>query len=113
MATCLPPEPMPLDLVMRRIGKLGALAAVALSLSSCYGVHYQAGHAPTGIHREERAHFFFWGLVGEKEIDLDLLCPEGVSSFGNRATFVDGLVYGLTLGIWAPRTIEVECGRPR
>jgi hypothetical protein len=75
----------------------------------CYTVRYQTRAPPGGLHHEERADFFFWGLVGSKDIDLDAICPDGVHAWHNEATFVNGFLFFITFGIYAPRTVVVDC----
>lgn len=66
---------------------------------------------PTGKVVEETGHYFILGLAGETEIHAEGYCPEGVSQVQSRFTFGDMLLTVLTLGIYAPRTYEVSCGR--
>jgi hypothetical protein len=82
--------------------------AVAL-LGGCYNVSYSTSLAGSGTYREDRGDFFLWGLVGEKTIDMKALCPQGVSRWKSEQTFVDGLLGVLTLGIYTPRHVTVEC----
>lgn len=84
-------------------------AAAAVSLSGCVTARYYTDSQPGGAHHEEGADFFLWGLVGEKEVNLDAICPQGVSRWYNQATFLNGFLQFITLGIYAPRTIVVEC----
>ncbi len=81
----------------------------ALAISGCFTVRYNTAALPGGAHHEEGAHFFLWGLVGNKVVSLDTICPQGVSRWYNQATFLNGFLYFITLGIYAPRTIVVEC----
>jgi hypothetical protein len=78
-------------------------------MSGCYTVRYTTNQQPEGAHHEEGAPFFLWGLVGEKVVSLDTLCPQGVARWYNQMTFVDGLLSFITIGIYAPRTIVVDC----
>ncbi|HTT70918.1 MAG TPA: Bor family protein [Anaeromyxobacteraceae bacterium] len=87
---------------------LAALTAL-LCLSGCYTVSYQTALHGGGASKEDRGDFFLWGLVGEKTVRLKDLCPEGVSSWKSQATFVDGLLSIVTLGIYEPRHVLVEC----
>ena len=58
----------------------------------------------------DRKDYFFWGLAGEETIDLQRVCDtRGVAQTQAQTTFVDGLLGGLTLGIWAPRHARVWC----
>ena len=58
---------------------------------------------------EERQHFFGFGLVGDFTIDLKEMCPSGTASFGDKITFVDGVMSVASAGIYTPRTVFVEC----
>ena len=87
--------------------------AAALMLGGCYTVRYTYGKNPDGAHHEEGATFFLWGLVGEKMLNLDTICPQGVARWQNQATFLDGFLSVITLGIYEPRTITVECAAGR
>ena len=87
---------------------VGGLAALVLA-TGCYTVRFQTNLPPGGAKYEEKGNFFLWGLVGEKEVDLKKLCPAGPARWQNQQTFVDGLIGTVTLGIYIPRTINVEC----
>ena len=88
---------------------LRALLVAALLLSACKTVSYRTG-APGGGERTSRnASFFLFGAVGTATIDLTEACPQGVSSWSNRKSAVDTLLSIVTLGIYTPRTIRIEC----
>jgi hypothetical protein len=88
--------------------RLGALAA--LLLSGCYTVSYQTRLPGTGFRREEVLSYWLFGIVGHHDIDLAKMCPHGATSWQTRAT-AGGLLDVITLGIYTPRTLEVECAR--
>lgn len=90
---------------MRRTILLSLLAALA----GCHQVRYQTRAAPTGPRHERTAHFFLWGLAGGADADLDALCPRGVARLEERAGAADRLLDLVTLGVYARRTIAVEC----
>ena len=55
--------------------------------------------------------FFFWGLVGEAHINVASICGEReVKQMQTQATFINQLLYVITLGIYSPRTARVWCG---
>ena len=59
---------------------------------------------------EQRKSFFFAGLVGEQRVDVVEVCNgRPVEQMQSQQTFVDGLLTGLTLGIYAPHTVKVWC----
>lgn len=92
-----------------KITGMTAMLAAAFLATGCYTTRFQTNLAPGGAKYEEKGNFFLWGLVGEKEVDLKKLCPAGAARWQNQQTFVDGLVGFVTLGIYIPRTIDVEC----
>lgn len=93
---------------MRKRGVIFAIVVAAV-LGGCYTVRYTTGQSPGGTHHEEGANFFLWGLVGEKSLNLETICPQGVARWQNQATFLDGFLSVITLGIYEPRTITVDC----
>ena len=64
-----------------------------------------------GARIEERQDFYVLGLIGEHDIDLVKRCPRGTASFGDIVSPLDLLFTVGTLGIYAPRTVVVECAR--
>jgi hypothetical protein len=87
------------------------LTLVLLPLSSCCSVSYQTRLPAGGPIKEDHANFYAWGLSGSKDVDLDALCPGGVHGFRSHAGGVDILLGAITLGIYVPLTIEVECAK--
>lgn len=86
-----------------------ALVLVALTLlGACHRVAYQSRLPRGGEVKEQQLNYWFWGLSGKHEVDLDALCPAGVASYRSEATAF-GLWNFLTLGIFTPRTLYVEC----
>jgi len=52
----------------------------------------------------------FWGLCGEHRVDVKQLCSAtGVKQLQTQATSKDVIFGVLTLGIYAPHTVEVGC----
>jgi hypothetical protein len=86
-----------------------AAAAMLLLLSGCYTTRYQTNLSPGGPKVEDKGHYFLWGLIGEKKIDMKQACPNGAARWMNQQSFVDGLLGAITLGIYIPRSIEIEC----
>lgn len=94
--------------------RLRAAALIAaIGLTGCYTVRYQTKLEPGGESHRKMVSYFFWGLGGSHDIDLDAYCPEGVAAWSNRATFGNVLIDLVTLGIWSPRTVEIECAGGR
>jgi hypothetical protein len=59
---------------------------------------------------EAKQTFFLGGLIGERHVDVQAICQhQPVRQMQTVDTFSDGLLRGLTLGIYAPRTARVWC----
>lgn len=87
-----------------------AVATTALvALSGCYHVAYRTNKTPGGQVHTQKASFFLWGLAGGATFDLDTLCPSGVASVSDEKSFVDGLLAGVTAGLYTPMSVTVEC----
>lgn len=80
-----------------------------LALAGCHRVRIDAGRPSSGERHRQTVHFYFWGLVGDRVVKLDELCPKGIARFGSEATASQALIQVATLGIWAPRQVTVEC----
>jgi hypothetical protein len=94
---------------MGNIKKIVAVFAMLFFFSGCFTISYETGRFGGGEEVRKDADFYFWGLKGEYDFSLSELCPNGVSQFRNQATFVDGLLTLITLGIYSPRTVVFEC----
>lgn len=87
---------------------LAALGALAMG-TGCYKNTYITGEPHGGGVYTQKASFFIFGLVGQKTVDIQQVCPNGVSWFQNRMDFVDGLIGCVTCSLYTPVTIEVRC----
>lgn len=83
--------------------------AAALALAGCQTIRYETGRPVSPRHVEQQVRFWFWGLAGKPVIDLDAACPEGVGRWRSEATAGDWFVDVITLGIYNPRTVTIEC----
>ncbi len=86
-----------------------ALGALALWGSGCMKNTYVTTKPSGGGTYTQKASFFINGLIGEKTVDLNQVCPQGVSWFQNRKTIGDSVVGCLTCALYTPLTIEVRC----
>ena len=88
------------------------LLAVILSTSAaCYRhtIHFGGG-APTGeLLYDHWEHFWIVGLIGDKMLDVEQICPSGRVTIEARQTFLNGLVAALTSGIYTPRRLRLRC----
>lgn len=54
--------------------------------------------------------FLLFGLYPRRQIiDLSKYCPSGAKSLHQYVSLEDGLLEQLTLTIYSPRTLEIEC----
>lgn len=84
------------------------LIAAAVLLGGCYRVTYKTNLPGGGTKHERWLNYYVLGVVGKYEYDLDELCPNGVSTWYTEAAGF-GIFDTLTLGIWSPRVLKVEC----
>jgi len=87
-----------------------ALALLAISLSSCYTYTYTVGKGPqTGIEVTKKNHYLMAGLAPLKVSD-PVQMAGGATDYQVTIThtFVDGLINGLTGGIYTPTTTKVK-----
>ena len=85
------------------------LAAIAIGLSSCYSATYTMGSgAQTGITVKEKNLFLVNGLLAIKTADPQDMAG-GAANFTveTKQSFIDGLILGLTGGLFAPQTVTV------
>lgn len=94
---------------MTRIRTMCTVGA-CLMLTGCYHQVFNTGLTPatTGVTKSWHPTYFF-GLVEAAPIDVRSTCPSGVALVSTRMTFPNGLVGGLTLGIFTPHEVKVVC----
>jgi hypothetical protein len=86
------------------------LLAAALLLAGCQTIRYDTGRPASPRHVVQPVHFWLWGLVGQPVVvDLDAACPDGAARWRSQATAGDYLADVLTLGLYNPRTVTIEC----
>jgi len=84
------------------------LLALILCAPGCFALKVDNEKAVRSEYRE-REHFFLFGLVGEATVDLPAICSKGVGTFGDQMSPLDGALTILSLGLYTPRTVIVEC----
>lgn len=94
---------------MRRFRWGGAVVA-ALMLSGCFHQVVTTGR-PAGATKVDKPWTSTWifGLVEAQPIDVRQECASGVAIVESKASFMNGLVSMLTLGIWTPVHVTVTC----
>lgn len=85
-------------------------AGLCVSQAGCFHQVFSTGlpAGTTGVTQSWHPTFIF-GLVAAKPIDVRTVCPSGVAIASTRMTFANGLVGGLTLGIFTPHEVKVVC----
>jgi hypothetical protein len=87
-----------------------ALALGLVVLPGCFHQVVQTGRNPgTTVVQKPWTATWLWGLVPATPIDVTQNCPGGIATVETKMTFWNGLVGGLTLGIFTPRDVTVTC----
>jgi hypothetical protein len=89
-----------------------ATLVALLPLAGCYEHTFQVGggaspQAP--LVYDHWQSYWLGGLIGHTKVDLEQICPSGRATIEARQTFLNGLVAGLTSGIYSPTTLKVRC----
>jgi hypothetical protein len=95
------------------VRRLALASLLLLTAAACHVVRYDTGRPASQRVVAIPVNFFVWGLIGDHVVDLDAACPEGAARWQNRATPVNALIDFVTLGIWSPRTVTIECAEGR
>ena len=83
---------------------------LGLVLSGCFHQVVQTGRTPgTTVVKKPWTATWLWGIVPATPIDVTRDCPAGVATVETKQTFLNGLVSGLTIGIFTPRDVTVTC----
>ncbi len=102
---------------MPRLRSLAAATAAALLASACYRVTVVTAPAPAAAAAEVNKPFangFIFGLVAPAPVDARPTCGAGgVSRVVTQRSFFNGLVGGLTFGIYTPMQITATCTAAR
>ncbi len=95
----------------RTLSTIAIASALVTSLGACtsYQVRYKDPSAQTGKKHEVKQAFFFYGLFGGSDVDLNSLCPTGVAEISSEHSAIDGLAFWVTAGLYAPMSVDVHC----
>ena len=83
-------------------------ALVLIALAGCFPVHIRDNTQGLAA-VEMRQKFWVAGLIGDPVVDLATICPRGTSHFEEVFTPADVLYHVVTLGIYTPRSVRIEC----
>ena len=94
-------------------GMKGTLLSTVLilALAGCYEHTFTVGAgAPHGpVVSDHWENFWLGGLVGHHRYDIEEICPSGNATIEGYQSFLNGLVAGLTAGIYTPTTLMIRC----
>ena len=95
---------------MNRTCRFLAGAVAVLAATGCYHTTIETG-LPAGPQTVSVpwAHSFIYGLVPPATVETAKKCPNGVAKVETQMSFLNGLVGGITGGIYTPLQIDVTC----
>jgi hypothetical protein len=97
------------EVLLKRIRSL-FVATACLTQVGCYHQVFNTGLAPSSTVVTTAWHpTWIFGLVAAQPIDVRTSCPGGVAIASTRMSFANGLVGGLTLGIFTPHEVKITC----
>jgi Bor protein len=98
---------------MKRLTVALITGVLALTSAGCFKHTYSTG---TGGDTAAEPKYSEWhthwlgGTIGEGNASVSEVCPSGNATIKDEVSFVNGLVGGITLGIYYPTTVEIYCG---
>jgi hypothetical protein len=100
--------------MLRRLLTTLAAGVALTSTTACFHAVVETGRpAGTTVVRKPWVNTFVFGLVGAQPIDVTAQCPGGVARVETQQTFLNGLIGGLTLGIYTPQSATITCAAGR
>lgn len=92
-----------------RIRRVAAVVA-AFALTGCYHAVIQTGRPESSdVISIKWANSFIYGLVPPPVVETASRCTNGVAKVETQHSFLNGLVAGITFGIYTPIQIDVTC----
>ncbi len=87
------------------------LAILTCLLTGCGSVTVSTGEPATSKNSYEEYYDGWWfGFVSTGRADIANACPQNrVAKFKNHFSVEDILLFGLTFGIYSPRTTTITC----
>ncbi|MFY8186634.1 MAG: Bor family protein [Flavobacterium sp.] len=91
------------------VQKASLIVLVSLSLTSCYTYTYSVGKgSQTNVEVKEKNHYLIGGLAPLKVSDPTKMAGDAKDyTVTIQHTFIDGLINGITFGIYTPTTTKV------
>ena len=94
---------------MKTVSRLLSVALACVA-SGCFHQIVQTGRTPgTTVIEKPWTATWLWGLVPADAISTAAQCPNGVATVETQQSFLNGLVGGLTLGIYTPQEVKITC----
>jgi hypothetical protein len=90
----------------RKVVMVGVLAC---TLTGCMHTTFITGAPRSSVKASGMNHFFLWGLANTSEVDVAAECPSGAAKWTVYKSFGDGFLSFITLGIYTPRSWEIDC----
>ena len=95
---------------MKKINlKSTAIFGLAVMMTSCYSHTYTVGKgAQSNVSTKEKNHYFIYGLApGTTSSPTEMANGAKDYTVNTQHSFVDGLISGITFGIYNPTTTKV------
>jgi hypothetical protein len=92
---------------------LVTVVMAAVVIAGCYKHSFTVGNGGGDTNRppnysQWKGHYFF-GLIGEENVDVKSVCPSGNATVKDQHTFVNLLIGSLIGIIYHPTTVEIWC----
>jgi hypothetical protein len=94
----------------KNIKGVALLFCIAFTMSSCYTYQFTVGEgSQTGIEYQKKNHYFIYGLAAGEQADFREMAGDTQDyEVTIKHSFIDGLINGLTFGIYTPTTTTVR-----
>jgi len=96
-----------------RLVKAASGLALMASLAGCYTTTMRSGLPANAarIEYDKRWHHgVIWGIAElSGPYNLKEVCPQGWAEISTETSFLAGLLYAVTSGVYAPQTVTVRC----
>lgn len=98
---------------MKQLARGMMMVGLLASTAGCFEHTYNLGAgAPAGsVVYDEWQSQWLGGLIGERTMEVAQFCPSGNATIHDEQSFLNGLVAGLTAGIYTPTTVTIRCDR--
>ena len=97
---------------MKKITSFALVALAIVGFSGCFRHTFTSGDGGSIEKYDRWHHHFIAGLInGSDTVHVEQLCPSTTNfTVYERQSFFNGLVGAVTLGIYTPTAVTVNCG---